>query len=362
VPPGYLLFDRGRFLMAARFDPEKLELVGDPVPVLEVPGTQFGAFSIRGGTLTYLAGLVSWHNVAALVDRRGVRRPLENLPPSQDYGFPSVSPDGRKIALRVTPPGGGPWDMDLWVYQLPRGPLTRLTSEAGQDDDPSWTPDGKRILFDSDRGGDNALWWKPWDGSGEAEKILDRPLGIWRTSWLPDGRRFLFWETQSNGLANIGLATVGQPDSTRMLLTSAHDESYPAASPDGRWMAYQSDESGRPEIYIRPLEGAASRRQVSRDGGISPVWARSGRELFFQSAAGDSLYAARLDTDHDGALLGLDALFALRQGNSGFDVLPGDSLFVLPEPTGPGAERGLPVVVVHNFVAELEARLGRPTK
>ena len=360
VHPGYLLFDRGRFLMAARFDPERLELIGDPVPVLEVPAAQFGAFSIRGGTLTYLAGLWSWHNVAVLVDRRGNRRPLENLPPSQEYGYPAVSPDGRKIALRVTPAGGGNPQMDLWVYEMPRGPLTRLTSDAGQDDDPSWTPNGKRILFNSERGGDNALWWKPWDGGGEAEKVLDRRPSIWRTDWLPDGRRFLFYETEANGRENIGMATVGEPDSTRMLLTGSHND--PAVSPDGRWLAYQSNESGRPEIYLRPLEGAASRRQISRDGGISPVWARSGRELFFQSAAGDSLYAARLDTGHDGALLGLGALFGLRQGNLGFDVLPGDSLFVLPEPTGPGGRRGQPVVVVHNFVAELEARLGAPTK
>jgi serine/threonine-protein kinase len=246
--------------------------------------------------------------------------------------------------------------MDIWVYELPVGPLTRLTFE-GQDDDPNWTPDGKRILFDSDREGGNALWLVPWDGSGTAERVLDRPNELYRTSWLPDGG-FLFDERAPNGMSDIGLAVPGRPDSAHLLLSNPYSEGWPAASPDGRWLAYQSNESGRDEIYLRPLRGEGTRRQISRGGGVSPVWARSGRELFFESGAGDSLLAARIDVQNDGAVDELKALFPLRQSGLGFDVFPGDSLFLTFDSPEAAGERALPAVVVHNFSAELEARLG----
>jgi serine/threonine-protein kinase len=257
--------------------------------------------------------------------------------------------------------GSGEPEMNIWAYELPAGPLTRLTFE-GRDDDPAWTPDGKRILFDSDRGGDNALWWTPWDGSGTAEPVLDRKKRMYRTSWLPGGREFLFEEQGATGAVDIGIAVVGQPDSTRMLLTGPYSEAWPAASPDGRWLAYQSDESGRNEIYVRPLRGEGTRRQVSRQGGVSPVWARSGRELYFESASGDSLFAARIDAQNDAAVQSVAPLFPLRQSGLGFDVFPGDSLFIVFDPPQAVGDRPEPAVVVHNFDAELEARMGTGRK
>ena len=359
--PGYVLYNQGRFLMAAPLDVEKLELTGPSVPILEAPGGDFGWFAYRAGTLAYRSVSQSASNVPVLVNRRGVRRTLPGLPERQSYGFPAVSPDGRKIALRMHLLGSGDPQMDIWAYELPAGPLSRVTFD-GRDDDPSWTPDGKRILFDSDRGGSNAFWITPWDGSGTAERVLDRPKDGYRTSWLPGGREFLFEEQAAGGAVDIGIALVGQPDSTRMLLTGPYSESWPAASPDGRWLAYQSDESGRNEIYVRPLRGDGTRRQVSRQGGVSPVWARSGRELFFESAAGDSLFAARIDAQNDGAVQSVQALFAMRQSALGFDVFPGDSLFIVFDPPQAVGDRSQPAVVVHNFDAELEARMGAGRK
>jgi serine/threonine-protein kinase len=247
------------------------------------------------------------------------------------------------------------------VYELPAGPLTRLTFE-GQDDDPNWTPDGKRILFDSDREGGNALWIAPWDGSGTPERVLDRPGELFRTSWLPGAREFLFDERGRSGSSDIGLTVLGQPDSARLLLSNPYSESWPAASPDGRWLAYQSNESGRDEIYIRPLSGEGTRRQISRRGGTSPVWGRSGQELFFESATGDSIFAARIDVRNDAAVQGVEALFALSQSGLGVDVFPGDSLFIVFDPPQAAGSRAQPAVVVHNFIAELEARLDAPNK
>jgi len=352
---GHLLFNRDRFLMAVPFDIERLTLTGPAVSVLEVPTGEFGAFAVGGRTLAYQSSLVGSGNAPVLVDRQGNRRlRLENLPEGQLFGFPAASPDGGKIAIRMNPVGLSESEMDVWVYELPAGPLTRLTFD-GRDDDPSWTPDGSRILFNSDRGDNNALYLKPWDGSGEAELVLDRENILWRTSWLPDGLRFVFYERGPNS-ADVGLAQIGQPDSTRMLLTWSFDELRAVVSPDGRWLAYSSNESGQSEVYVRPLEGAGTRRQVSLQGGSTPVWSRGGAELFF--VAGDSLYAAQMNTAGDISIEQINALFPMQWANLGYDVMPGDSLFVAFQAVG--EETGAtPVVVVHNFTTELEARLAR---
>ena len=353
APTGHLLFSRDRFLMAAPFDLGDLQLTGEPVPVAEVPRGEFGWFALGGNTLVYQGLPGGSGNEPVLVDRAGIRRKLENVPDAHVFGYPAASPDGRKIALRVNPLGSDENAMDVWIYELPTGPLTRLTFE-GRDDDPSWTPDGRRVLFNSDRKGTGALYWKPWDGSGPAEMVLDREGRLWRSSWLPDGRRFVFYEADSDGGEDVGLAMIGEPDSTRMLLTGRYNESWPVVSPDGRWLAYESNESGRDEVYVRPLAGAGTRRQISRRGGTSPEWAYSGRELFFLTE--DSLYSARIEAGEDIRVGGVQALFATPCCGGGYDVLPGDSLFVMFQNAGMG-ESDQPVIVVHNFLAELEERM-----
>ena len=351
---GYLLFNRERFLMAVRFDPDGLETEGQPIPVVEVPEGDMGWFALGGGTLVYRGSPGGGGNEPVLVDRRGNVRQLENVPEDHLFGFPAVSPDGRRMAMRVSPINAAASAMDVWVYELPDGPLTRLTFD-GRDDDPSWTPDGRRILFDSDRdGGKQALYWKPWDGSGEAELVLERDAPLWRTSWLPDGRRFVFYEIPPGENHDIGIAVVGQPDSTRMLLTGPYEESWPAVSPDARWLAYESDESGRSEIYVRPLDAQGLRRQVSRQGGEEPAWGHSGGELFF--TARDSLHVAQLDTSGEIEVRDVRALFAEPCCGGGYAVLPGDTLFVMFQNRGLQAS-GEQVFVVHGFLAELEARM-----
>jgi eukaryotic-like serine/threonine-protein kinase len=359
---GDVLYTRGRYLMAARLDARKLAFAGRPFPVLEVSGNEFGWFAYGGRTLAYLSSSTSGTNEPVLVNRRGVVRRLPGLPALQAFGYPAVSPDGRKIAMKAIPTGAGEPQADLWIYELPSGPLTRLTTEPGPDDDPTWTADGKRILFDSERKGQNALWIVPWDGSGSAELVLDRQKNIYRTSWLPGGHEFLFEGDAPDGGGDIGIGVLGQPDSSRLLLTASFSEVAPVASPDGRWMAYQSDESGRPEIYVRPLKGEGTRRQISRQSGAYPRWAWSGRELFFTTGSGDSLMVARLDVQHDAAAQSVEALFPLRQSNVGYDVFPGDSLFVVFAPPASEGDQSHPAVVIHNFDAVLEASASATAK
>jgi hypothetical protein len=143
-----------------------------------------------------------------------------------------------------------------------------------------------------------------------------------------------------------------------MLLAGPFNENYPVVSPDGRWLAYSSDESGREEIYLRPLHGEGTRRQVSRQGGTNPVWGRSGRELFFHSVTGDSLLSAKLILQGDALTVqSIGGLFSLRTSAIGFDVFPGDSLFVEFEPPAAAGDQVQPAVVVYNFDRELEERL-----
>jgi Tol biopolymer transport system component/tRNA A-37 threonylcarbamoyl transferase component Bud32 len=364
LPSGHLLFTRGRSLMAAPFDVKSLELTAEPVPVAEVPTGTIGWFAYGGGTLVFRGTTSPAQGPQpVLIDREGNARPLANLPPGRNFAYPAASPDGRRFAVRVATSGTYDAQYDIWTYELPEGPLTRLTLE-GTNDDPSWSPDGRSVMFDSNRTGGQevggrALYLRPWDGSGPAEMVLQRKdAQLWRTSWLPDGRRFAFYEIRQ-GNSDVGLAVLGAPDSTRLLLSNpAADEEWPEVSPDGRWLAYTSNESGRTEVYVRPLEGQGTRRQVSLQGGDVPVWARSGRELFFVRR--DSVYAAALDLRNGIEVETVRALFALPCcGGSGFDVFPGDSLFVgLQRVEGETPPDDQPVVVVYNFAAELRARMG----
>ncbi|HEX9691040.1 MAG TPA: protein kinase [Gemmatimonadales bacterium] len=360
VETGHILFSRDRFIMAAAFDLGRMELTGTPTPVAEVSSGAVEWFAYGGGTMAYGGGgQVGGGNRPVLIDRQGRRTQLQNLQTAMAYGYPAVSPDGRKIALRVSAPTAGEEDMDIWVYELPDGPLTRLTFE-GRDDDPSWTPDGRRVLFNSNRSGKNSLYWKPWDGSTAAEPVLERDGQLWRTSWLPDGRRFVFYELLPNSTnRDLGLAVVGSPDSTRALFPSpVYNEDWPAVSPDGRWLAYASNESGNSEVYVRPLEGEGTRRQVSRQGGDYAFWGRSGRELFF--VARDSVYAAALSVDRDISIRSVRPLFELPCCSTlGVSVFPGDSLFVVFEAASQDQPiEQQPVVIVANFLEELKSKLG----
>jgi serine/threonine-protein kinase len=353
---GYVLFDRRNALMAAPFDPETLRLTGDAVQLMEVSTPEFGAFHVGGGTLAYLAGIQGSEVVPVLVDRAGRRRRLDGLAPRQVYGEPTVSPDGRTIAFESAPVIGERPATDLWVYRLPRGPLNRLTF-GGRNENAIWTLDGRRLLFDSDRGGEAAIWWMPWDGSSQPERVLQGARSWGFKNWLPDGKRFaLTIDSDTAGGFDIALASVGRPRGTDLVVSGPANQHHPSVSPDGRWLAYQSDESGQNEIYLRSLTGDGVKRQVSTHGGQEPMWSRGGGQLYFESLAGDSLCALRLD--RAGNSVGpVQSLFAIRLSGHGFDVLPGDSLFVVIDPAGAGAERAQPLVVVSGFPAELDIRM-----
>jgi Tol biopolymer transport system component len=277
-------------------------------------------------------------------------RLLQNLPPNLRFSYARVSPDGRRVAFRVVDATGV---TNIWVYTLPAGPLTRLTF-AGKDlDDPNWTPDGTRVSFGAVRDGARSLYLQRADGGAEPEVLLRQKSPLWTSQWLPEGKRFVF--SMGEDIIALGMGKLGEPDSARMLLASSASQRHPTLSPDGKYLAYDSNESGRTEVYIRAVEGPGQ-WQVSSAGGYEPRWSRKGGEIFFRNA--DSLYAAKVETREGVVVRGTGALFSTRVlPPYWYDVFPADTAFLMIRS---GEVLGAhPPIVGLNFLQGLERRAPR---
>jgi serine/threonine-protein kinase len=294
LPSGHLVYMNGGTLFAVRFDRERLEVQGTPTPVLEdvaysaSVGSAQMDFS-RTGTLVYRSskagsGLVT----VQWLDESGNTRHL--LPVPGNYMSPSLSPDGSRLALSSAG--------DIWVYQLGRGSMTRLTFGGGYGN-PLWSPDSRYIVFRAAQG----MWWTHADGAGQAQPLTrsDRRQIPW--SFTPDGKRLAFNElrpatgddiwTVPVEAASSGLRA-GKPD---VFLQTPFHERTPTFSLDGRWIAYQSNESGAFEVYVRAFPDGHGRWRISRDRGNTPAWSHNGRDLFFRSY--NVLMAASYETRGD---------------------------------------------------------------
>jgi Tol biopolymer transport system component len=285
--------------MAVPFDADRLELRGAAAPVLEGvmssltnpifptgSGLAFFTFS-RTGSLVYLPGARTEERTLVWVDRNGTSQPVGA--PSRAYLQPVLSPDDTQIAVRIDGQTS-----DIWRYDIPRRTLTRLTFE-GNNLRPLWMPDGKRIVFTSARDGSRRLFRKPADGAGAEEAITDDKLLSAVTAISPDGTLAL-GTLNPTGENDVGIFQLQGDRKTTIFLKTPFDESVPAIAPDGRWVAYISLESGRPEIYVRTFPDPGGKWQISTDGGRAPVWARNGRELFYSSNDGSTLMAVDVTT------------------------------------------------------------------
>jgi Tol biopolymer transport system component len=218
----------------------------------------------------------------AWVDRSGAAQPLPASP--HGYLYPRLSPDGTKVAVKTQ----GISNQGLWVYDLSRNTLTRLAFE-GFSANPIWTPDGKRVTFAGSVRGLFNLFWIPADGSGPAERLGTSEFNqlMQAAAWSPDARQLLFVMHDQTGPNIWLLARDGAQGKPRRLFQTGFQEQYPDLSPDGRWLAYVSNESGRDEVYVQPYPGPGGRQQISIDGGATPAWSRNGKELFYLSPTGD---------------------------------------------------------------------------
>jgi len=221
------------------------------------------------------------------VDREGTEETL--AAPMHSYAWPRVSPDGTRVAVEIAESGG-----QLWIYELGRDTLTRLTFDGAGNNNPAWTPDGKRVAFTS--GAPGNLFWQPADGSGKAERLTTSEHRQIPNSWSPEGRTMAFVENNPTVGQEIWILHPSDPKPQLFLQSVSHPgrTTAPKFSPDGRWLAYASDESGQFEIYVQPYPGQGGKRQVSTDGGTEPVWNPRGRELFYRN--GNKMVAVEVTT------------------------------------------------------------------
>ena len=289
VPTGHLIYALGDALFALPFDLERLEVSGGPVRVVDglqrapAPGGQTGTahYGVSDqGTLVHLVGGTSTAQARTLVwiDRNGRQEPIPA--PPRAYVYPRLSPDGTQVAFDVRDQ-----EQDIWIWHFARRTLTRLTFDPGWDRYPVWTPDGRRIVFSSQRAGGAALFWQASDGTGTAERLTEGESIQYGSSISPDGTTLVLDE-QTTTTDLHALALNGERRVTP-LVTTMFIETNGELSRDGRWLAYRSNESGRFEVYVRPFPDVdGGRWQVSSGGGLQPLWAPNGRELFYVDLEG----------------------------------------------------------------------------
>jgi serine/threonine-protein kinase len=277
---GHLVFSRGTSLLAVVFDRETFETRGPPIPIAEdvLRGYLFssgaGQFSFsKTGVLAYAVD-VPWHDMSPVwVDRKGVEE-LISVPPRR-YQHARISPDGGRALVDSVD------SQDLWLYELDRGTMSRLTVEQTFLH-PVWSPDGSRVVFDATAG--HALYWTAADGSTPPELLLtDAEAFLSPVSISPDGRFLAFERSVDYVTFDIGILPLEGDRVPRPLLATAFHESAPVFSPDGRWLAYVSNETGRYEVYVQAFPGPGGKRLISNGGGREPLWSRTGDEIFYRN-------------------------------------------------------------------------------
>ncbi len=387
-PTGHVLYlTSGGTLMAAPWDNSALVATGPAVAVMD--GIQAPGFLIANdGTAYYTAGRSEFtpgpapNATVVWVSRSGQIEPVDsswqvntgggyNGEFAVDWGL-ALSPDGRRIALTMLTDLG----RDIWVKQLPKGPASRLTLHPGEDRSPSWTPDGKAITFLSDRPVPGqttreakpkfTVWEQPADGTGEARLVWASESATDAT-WSPDRRWMLIGASASTGTATHGEILGVQPgvDSVaRKLVATGYDERGARLSPDGRWLAYVSNEQGTHEVFVRPFPDVnGGKWQVSSGGGSPPIWSHSGRELFY--VANGKMYVVKINPGSSFSAESPRVQFTIpelvRAGSmaSGtFAITPDDQRFLMVRDNNWLDMAGTPtLVVVQHFFDELRAKL-----
>jgi hypothetical protein len=357
APPGYLIFRREATLMAQRFDADKLAVAGDPFPIAEDVG--FDATSFQGFFSVSDNGVLVYHSGAAgktqftWVDRTG--KELGIVGEAADQGDLQLSPESARLAFRRVESRTGA--INIWLMDLARGTASPFTFEQTIDFAPIWSPDGNRIVFASLRDGPPNLLQKVSNSAGNEEPLLKNFIPKIPFDWSRDGRFIIYGVIDPKTSWDLWVLPLDGDRTPIPFLQTDADERQAQFSPNGKWVAYASIESGRTEVYVRPFPAAAGKWQVSTGGGEQPRWRRDGRELFYLSAD-HKLIAVEVNTEgptfeHHTP----NALFVTRVG--GIDT-PGDYYAVTAD-----GQRFLlnnlveeaghtPITVVVNWTADLK--------
>jgi len=368
VNTGHLVYAAAGSLRAVRFDPVRLEVLSDPVPVVDAVSTKpTGAaeFAIStDGTLVYVPGHViptgqsggelTGARSLVWVDRRGQEEPIKA--PTRSYTYPRISPDGSRIALDIRDQ-----ENDIWIWDIAREGLRRLTLNAAAEILPLWSPDGKRIFFSSTRGANIPnLYVRAADGTGTDTRLATSPTAQFATSISPDGTQVVVRQTGPRGF-DLDLLRFDRGAQITPLIHNGFSIPNAEISPDGRWLAYESLESNQPQIFVQPFPDInAGRWQVSTTGGTKPVWSRNGRELFFIGADG-YLRAVPVQTattfTYGTAVQLSNSRYFTAPVSRTYDVAPDGRFLMIKEPVGAPSATPTNIVVVLNWFQELQARV-----
>ena len=367
LPTGHLAYVLDGTLLAVPFDVEQRTITGGAVPLVDgvtQEPTGIAQFAhAADGTLVYQRGGAQGSQSRTLVwvDRQGNEMPLDL--PERPYIFPRLSPDGTRLAVAVQDD-----NVDVWVSELALGTLRRLTTDPVIDIYPLWTPDGDRVVFTSRREGTFGLFSMAWDGTGEAERLMVIEDGsiISPYGWSADGA-LLFEYGAANASADIGVLPVDGDGTWKPLLETEAAEQAPAVSPDGRWIAYDSDRTGTREVYVQRFPELGGEQLISRGGGIYPVWSSDGRELFYQRPGTGLMVApvepgANLRVGIAEPLFDVGTYYDLGLSRS-WDVSPdGQQLLMIRLGSGvtTEADAQTEIILVQNWFEELTERVPVP--
>jgi serine/threonine protein kinase/Tol biopolymer transport system component len=357
---GYLLFMRDQTLMAQRFDPKRMELSGEPLPVAEHVAINGASsrplFSASdNGTLVYQAGGTSGGWNLVWFNRDG--KQTGSLAQTERFLFPALSPDGTRLAVDLF--SGTQGTGDIWIFDLTRGTSTRLTFGPALQQVSIWTPDGKTIFYSSTAKGAPHIYAKAADGSGSERVILEtKDMVEYPVAFSPDGRYLVYERRDLNNAHNgfdlwvLPLFGDGKPFP---IVQTEFDDRVGVVSPDSKWMTYQNNETGRTEVYLTSFPGGGAKWQVSTNGGSDAKWRRDGKELFFVDSA-DNMMAVDVNTSGNAPHLGVPHLIfhlpvAQRQWGP-YDVTADGKKFLIN--SGDQKEGNEPVTLVLNWTAELK--------
>jgi Tol biopolymer transport system component len=367
--PGYLLFVRQGTLLAQPFDAKKLELTGESIPVAKevaFEGNARGFSTSENGTLEYRVGASSPQYQLVWADRGG--KVIESAGVPALYQSPAISPDGKRIAVHRHDGNGG----DIWVMEASGGKMSRLTFDASQENSqPVWSADGSRIVFGSRRNNKWGIYQKLSNGTGTEELLFESDVLKMPMSWSTAANTVLFYVQDPKSGTDVWALPLAGDRKPLPLLQTAFNESHPQISPDGKWFAYTSNETGRAEIYVQSFPPGGGKWQVSSNGGVFARWRPDGKELFYMERPSFSKVVA-VAIHPTGSTFEFSPPRPLfdsgylnnAPGHTGgnyntFDVSSDGQRFVIPRPEATditGALANTPITVVLNWTAALSKK------
>jgi serine/threonine-protein kinase len=353
---GHLVYARSGSLLAVPYDSSSGNVTAPPrslvqaVAMTAMTGDAHYALAMDGTLVNVSGGSDDAGGPLVWVDRNGDAESLHIA--RRGFEMPRLSPDGRRVAVTIRE-----GNSDAWVIELERGTMTRLTSERAEDHSVAWTPDGKRVTYSSTRGTESHIMIKNADGSGEAERFFVAGQHQHIGGWTPDGTLLITDGGMELG-SDLYFASVTEEVRPRIFVATTFDEQSPQLSPDGRWVAYRSDESGKSEVYVQSFPEPGARWPISTDGGTEPVWSPDGQELFYRN--GDKLMVVAVElgsTVRAGAprvLFEAEYATVLWQ-DANYDVSPDGNRFLMIGETR--TERPSQLNLVLNWTEELKSIL-----